>query len=80
MNMPGFTAASSLIQTTSSLYSTKHYALTDGAIYPASCDDACYTDCHSICTPDCSDFIGNARGACLRGCAKDCRKGCGCGR
>jgi hypothetical protein len=80
MNMPGFTAASSLIQTNNSFYSTKDYALTDGYVYPAVCDSACYTDCHSFCGPDCSDLTGNAKGACLRGCARDCRRDCGCGR
>jgi hypothetical protein len=80
MNMPGFTAASSLIQTNNSFYSIQHYILADGSVYPASCDRACYTQCHSFCGEDCSDLIGNSRGACLRSCARECRIDCGCGR
>jgi hypothetical protein len=80
MNMPGFTAVSSLLQTNNSFYSDNHYTLTDGSVYLAACDNACYTQCHSFCGPDCSDLTGASKGACLRFCARDCRRDCGCGR
>ena len=78
MNIPGFTAQASLLQTSKSYYSIGRSALTAGSVYPASCNWPCYTDCHGWCGIDCSDLSGNARGACLRLCNADCRRDCGC--
>lgn len=78
MNIPGFTATSSLSQDSNSSYLSHSANLTDGSIYLASCNRTCYTNCRSFCGSDCSDLIGASRGACLRGCAADCREGCGC--
>jgi hypothetical protein len=78
MNMPGFTASSSLLQTSKSYYSSNRSASTAGAVYPAFCSWPCYSNCRATCTPGCSDLSGAAKGACLRECIVDCREACSC--
>jgi hypothetical protein len=80
MNMPGFTAQASLLQTSKSYYSSNRSASTTGAVYPAFCSWPCYSNCRATCTTACLDgsLFGAAKGACLRECAADCREGCGC--
>lgn len=76
MNMPGFTAASSLLQTSKSYYSIKRSASTAGSVYLAGLDWGCYHDCRNGCVSDCLDLIGSAKGNCIQGCLTYCRYEC----
>jgi hypothetical protein len=72
MNIPEFTAETSLYRTSNSYRSGRLHHVSDNRVHLASC----FSDCFSGCTPDCSDLSGSARAACLRECRRDCLEGC----
>jgi hypothetical protein len=78
MNMPGFTASSSLLQKSKSYYSIGRSALTAGSVYPASCNWECYSYLSAFCPSYCSDLHGREYFQCKQSCYADSRRDCGC--
>jgi hypothetical protein len=74
INMPGFTAETSVYQTSRHYRMTEASALGGGAIRPSLLDRRCYTACKSTCY--CLDLFGSARGACFRQCNQECAEDC----
>ncbi len=50
MNMPGFTADSSLYRTSGYYYGTAYLEVNSGAILPQQCSLSCLGECFSACT------------------------------
>ena len=68
MNMPGFTAETSVYRTSGQYQMTAGFDANGAIIRPQACDIACLADC----TPDCNEFIGQARARCLKACRLEC--------
>jgi hypothetical protein len=72
MNIPEFTADTSLYRTSNSYRSSRLQHRADNRVHLASC----FSDCVSGCTPSCSGLFGQARVACVRECRSDCLDAC----
>ena len=68
MNMPGYTAESSIYRTSGQYWMTAGIDASGAIIRPQACD----LDCLNDCTPDCDEFIGQARARCLANCRRLC--------
>jgi hypothetical protein len=70
INMPGFTAESSVYRTSGLYQMTAAFDSNGGVIRPQACDVGCMEEC----VPGCEDLIGRLRAQCIIGCSR----GCGC--
>ena len=70
MNLPGFTAESSLYEVTGlyKLIARVHHA--SAAIQPQF--EVCDTDCLYYCQSDCGNEVGRMKGVCVRACHQQC--------
>jgi hypothetical protein len=67
MNLPGFTAQSSLYKTTARYRMTAGF-VANGAILPQACD----LDCLGECLPGCEGLLGREHAQCVLGCSREC--------
>lgn len=70
MNMPGFTAESSVYRTSGYHHSAGYFEVNSGVVLPQQCDLGCLGECLSACVE-----VGGGPE-----CRANCRIGCGCGR